>query len=280
MIQRLPRTLTRRHGKKPMAYVALAIFAALWALPVLWMALASLDGNANIFIKAPDSLTLENFQKVISNRSNQSAMLNSLLLSVGVSALVVVASTLAGYVLSRYQSSVTKGYMLTILFMTTLPGTVLIVPVYKMFVLLKLYDNLAGIALFLTATTLPYSIWMMKNFMDSIPMELEEAAAVDGASYWGRLYHVIAPLVLPGICCVAIRAFAAAWGDFMTPYILLSSSAKYTASITMYKYIDAFSVSYGQLAAFSILYSFPSLFLYILSQKFMAKGFSFSGANK
>lgn len=266
--------------KKGLSYLVLAVFALLWALPVLWMALAALDGNANIFMKAPDRVTLDNFRSVVSSKSNQQAMLNSLLLSLGVAICVVTASTLAGYVLSRYQSKLSKSYMLTILFMTTLPGTVLIVPVYKMFVLLKLYDSLLGIVLFLTATTLPYSIWMMKNFMDSIPIELEEAAAVDGAGHWARLYHVVAPLVLPGICCVGIRAFAAAWGDFMTPYILLSSSGKYTASITMYKYIDAFSVSYGNLAAFSILYSFPSIFLYILAQRFMSKGFSLSGANK
>lgn len=268
-----------RRGKG-ISYIVLAVVTALWVLPILWMILASLDENANIFIKTPDLMTLDNFRNVISNVSNQNAMLNSLMLSISVSIMVIVVSTLAGYMLSRYQSSFSKSYMLTILFLTTLPGTVLIVPIYKMFVLLKLYDSLFGIALFLTATTLPYSIWMMKNFVDSIPVELEEAAAVDGAGHWARLFHVVTPLILPGICCVGIRAFAAAWGDFMTPYILLSSSSKYTASITMYKYIDAFSISYGNLAAFSILYSFPSIFLYVIAQRFMSKGYSLSGANK
>ena len=272
--------MKRSFKSNTVAYVILATIGVLWALPVLWMVLASLDGNANIFIKVPDRFTLDNFLTVIGDTSNQQAVLNSLVLSLGVATCVMVTSTLAGYVLSRYQSRASQGYMLTILFMTTLPGTVLIVPVYKMFVTLRLYDNIGGVILFLSATTLPYSIWMMKNFMDNIPIEMEEAAAVDGAGSFATLWHIVAPLVLPGICCVAIRSFSAAWGDFMTPYILLSSSSKATASIKMYKYIDAFSVSYGNLAAFSMLYSFPSIFLYILAQKFMSKGFSLSGANK
>lgn len=270
----------KRVMNKKIAHLLLLEIAVLWALPILWMVLASLDANANIFIKVPDRITMANFLRVVSDTSNQLAMMNSLVLSFGVALCVMFASTLAGYVLSRYQSRATKGYLYTILFMTTLPGTVLIVPVYKMFVVLKLYDRIGGIIIFLSATTLPYSIWMMKNFIDNIPIEIEEAAAVDGAGYWSTLYHVVAPLVLPGICCVAIRAFSAAWGDFMTPYILLSSPSKSTASVTMYKYFDAFSVSYGNLAAFSILYSAPSVFLYILAQKFMSKGFSMSGANK
>ncbi len=270
----------KRRINRKIAYLLLTVIAILWVLPILWMVLASLDGNANIFIKIPDQITLDNFFRVVGDTSNQLAMLNSLVLSFGVAFCVMFASTLAGYVLSRYQSRTTRGYLYTILFMTTLPGTVLIVPVYKMFVMLKFYDRIGGIIIFLSATTLPYSIWMMKNFIDNIPIEIEEAAAVDGAGYWQALYHVVAPLVLPGICCVAIRAFSAAWGDFMTPYILLSSPSKAMASVTMYKYFDAFSVSYGNLAAFSILYSIPSVFLYILAQKFMSKGFAMSGANK
>ena len=272
--------MRRSFKSNTVAYVLLIVIAILWILPVLWMILAALDGYANIFIKVPDRFTLENFRTVISDTSNQQAMLNSLVLSLGVAFCVMVTSTLAGYFLSRCQSRISQGYMLTILFMTTLPGTVLIVPIYKMFVTLRLYDNIGGIILFLSATTLPYSIWMMKNFMDNIPIEMEEAAAVDGAGNLAILWRVVTPLVLPGICCVAIRSFSAAWGDFMTPYILLSSSSKATASIKMYKYIDAFSISYGNLAAFSMLYSLPSIFLYVLAQRFMSKGFSLSGANK
>lgn len=252
----------------------------LWILPVLWLIFASLDGGANVFIRVPSKVTLENFQKVVADRTNQQAVYNSVIISVGVSVLVTFTSTLAGYILSRYPNGFTRSYMMTILFMTTLPGTVLIVPIYKMYIILKLYDSLSGIILFMTATSLPYSIWLMKTFIDNIPIELEEAAAVDGASHRARLYSIVMPLILPGMCCVAIRAFSSAWGNFMTPYILLSSNAKNPAAVAMYKYIESYATSYGELAAFSMLYSFPSVILYALSQRFMSQGFALTGANK
>lgn len=269
----------RKRAKRVISFL-IVLFIAMWFLPVLWLIEASIDSNANVFLKTPDSVTLDNFRSVVESQTNQRALINSILLSCSVAFLVVVCSTMAGYALSRYKSRASRGYMLTILFMTTLPGTVLIVPVYKMFNVLRLYDSLLGLSFFLAATSLPYSIWMMSNFCDGIPIELEEAAEVDGAGAFARLYYVVSPLILPGICCVAIRAFSSAWGNFMTPYILLSSNDKYTASIMMYKYIDAFSISYGGLAAFSILYSLPSILLYLISQKFMAQGFVLSGANK
>lgn len=121
--------MKRSFKSNAVAYALLIAVVILWVLPVLWMVLAALDGNANIFIKVPDRFTLENFRTVISDTSNQQAMINSLVLSLGVALCVMVTSTLAGYVLSRCQSHISQGYMLTILFMTTLPGTVLIVPV-------------------------------------------------------------------------------------------------------------------------------------------------------
>ena len=269
----------KRSGKILSAAFAVLI-VVLWSLPVLWMVFASLDENANVFIRVPSHATLENFQNVVADRTNQQAVFNSMVISIGVAAMVTFTSTLAGYILSRYQNGFTHSYMMTILFMTTLPGTVLIVPIYKMYIILKLYDSMTGIILFMTATSLPYSIWLMKTFVDNIPIELEEAAAVDGAGHRVRLHRVVMPLILPGMCCVAIRAFSSAWGNFMTPYILLSSNDKNPAAVTMYKYIDAYSISYGRLAAFSMLYSFPSVILYALSQRFMSKGFALSGASK
>ena len=169
---------------------------------------------------------------------------------------------------------------MTVLFMSSLPGTVLIVPVYRMFVTLKLNDSLAGIILFMAATTLPYSLWMMKNFMDSVPLYLEEAASVDGAGTWQRIRRIIVPLMVPGTFCVAIQAFIGAWGNFMVPFILLKSADKYPAAVTMYQYIGMWDISYGELTAFSILYAVPVLFLYVIGQNYMSKGFSMSGAGK
>lgn len=273
-------SLKRWMRTKGVAYMFLIIIGITWLIPVLWLVFASLDGNASAFIRIPDRITLNNFYAVVSDTSNQRALLNSFILSAGTATLVIITATLAGYALSRFQSTLTQKYVLTVLFLTTLPGTVLIVPVYRMFMTLKLYDNLFGIILFMTATSLPYSIWLMKVYIDSVPIDMEEAAAIDGASYFQQMLHITVPLVLPGICVVAIRAFSSAWGNFMTPYILLYSPSKIPASSMMYKYTSDYRISYGSMAAFSVIYSFPTVFLYIFSQKFMSKGQILAGANK
>lgn len=96
--------------------------------------------------------------------------------------------------------------------MTSLPITAVMVPVHKMFLTLKLYNKTIGVILFLTATSLPYAIWLMKNFMDSVPIELEEAAHVDGASTLTIIRKIVAPLMFPGICVVFIYTFSGSWG--------------------------------------------------------------------
>lgn len=165
--------------------------------------------------------------------------------------------------------------------MTSLPITAVMVPVYKMFLTLKLYNKTIGVILFLTATSLPYAIWLMKNFMDSVPIELEEAAYVDGASTLTSIRKIVAPLMFPGICVVFIYTFSGSWGNFFVPYILLQTVEKLPASVTLYQFFGQHGmIIYGQLAAYSALYAIPSLILYILSQSYMSKGFNMSGAAK
>lgn len=165
--------------------------------------------------------------------------------------------------------------------MTALPMTAVIVAVYKMFSTMGLYDNIWGVILFLSAASLPYGIWMMKNFMDGVPIELEEAAWVDGATTGQSIRRVIAPLMFPGICVVFIYTFSGSWGNFFIPYILLSSLNKLPASVQLYQFFGNHGmVIYGQLAAYSFIYMLPSILLYILSQNYISNGFNMAGASK
>ncbi|MGG4404330.1 carbohydrate ABC transporter permease, partial [Paenibacillus amylolyticus] len=123
--------------------------------------------------------------------------------------------------------------------------------------------------------------WMMKNFMDSVPIDLEESAWIDGASVWNGLRRIVAPLMLPGIATIAIFTFSGSWGNFFVPYILLQTPEKLPASVTIYQFFGSHGmVEYGRLAAFSLLYTMPSVVLYIFSQRYMSKGFSMGGATK
>lgn len=263
-----------------MAYTVMTIMAIMFALPVLWIVLASLDANANVSLKIPENWTMNNYVSVVTSGKNQRSFLMGLILSLGQTSLVVVLAALAAYPLSRYEMRNKKLFMYTILFMSSLPITTIMVPVYRLFISLHLYNNLFGVILFMTASAMPYAIWMMKNFMDTVPIELEEAALVDGANTLQSIIHIVTPLMLPGLCTIGIFTFTGSWGNFFVPFILLQTSDKYPASVLLYQYFGQNTINYGNLAAYSLIYSFPSIILYAISQKYMSKGFGMAGATK
>ncbi|MCT1399676.1 sugar ABC transporter permease [Paenibacillus sp. LC231] len=262
-------------------YAILTGIGICFVLPLLWVLVASVDPNAMQSLKMPSKVTGANYVEVMTSSENQRAYLIGLVMSLGQAVLVVLLALLAAYPLSRYQMKYKKPFMLTILFMTSLPITAVMVPVYQLFLGLKLYDNIFGVILFYVASSMPYGIWMMKNFMDSVPSDLEEAAWVDGASVFTGMRKVVAPLMVPGICTVAIFTFSGSWGNFFVPYILLQSPEKFPASLKLYQFFGQYGmVDYGSLAAFSVLYAIPAIIMYILSQQFMSKGFGLQGGTK
>ncbi|MBB3109730.1 multiple sugar transport system permease protein [Paenibacillus phyllosphaerae] len=262
-------------------YTILTFIGVCFILPLLWVLVASVDTNASQTLQAPTRITADNYVDVLTNAENQRAYLIGLLMSGGQAFIVVLLALLAAYPLSRYQLKFKKPFMLTILFMTSLPITAVMVPVYQLFLSLKLYNNIFGVILFFVASAMPYGIWMLKNFMDSVPIELEEAAWIDGASVFEGIRRVVAPLMVPGICTVAIFTFSGSWGNFFVPYILLQSPENFPASLKIYQFFGQYGMAdYGKLAAFSVMYAIPSVVLYILSQRFMSKGFGMQGGTK
>ncbi|MEY9095389.1 carbohydrate ABC transporter permease [Paenibacillus sp. RC84] len=274
-------TSQRKWMYRILPYTILVFIGICFILPLLWVLVASVDSNAMQSLKIPTRLTGTNYAEVIANPENQRAYMIGLIMSLGQAVLVVILALLAAYPLSRYQLKYKKPFMLTVLFMTSLPITAVMVPVYQLFLTTKLYDNIFGVILFFAASSMPYGIWMLKNFMDSVPSELEEAAWIDGASVFTGIRKVVAPLMVPGICTVAIFTFSGSWGNFFVPYILLQSPENFPVSLKLYQFFGQYGMAdYGKLAAFSVLYAVPSVILYMLSQRFMSKGFGLQGGTK
>lgn len=266
---------------KAIHYTILTVIAVIFILPLVWLVLASFDTNASQALKLPAKWTFGNFTSVMTDAKNLKAFGVGLVISLIQATIVVLVSGLAAYPLSRYNLSYKKPFMYLILFMTALPMIAVIVPVYKMFLNIGLLDSIPGVILYLSASSLPYGIWLMKNFMDGIPIDLEEAARVDGATTMQSIRKILAPLMFPGICVVFIYTFSGSWGNFFIPYILLSSGDKLPASVVLYQYFGQHgAVAYGPLAAYSIIYALPSILLYIFSQNYMSKGFTMAGAAK
>lgn len=259
----------------------LILIAACFLLPLAWIVLASFDTSAGYQTRLPSSASLDNYAAVFTPALTLRPMLNSFILSAGAAVVTVLASVLAAYPLSRFQARFNKPFMYIVLFGTCLPITAIMVPVYSLFVRLNLLDSLPATVFFMAATSLPIAIWMTKNFMDSVPISLEEAAWVDGASAMSALRRIVVPLMRPGLAVVFIFVFIQAWGNFFVPFVLLLSPSKQPAAVSIYSFFGQYgAIAYGQLAAFSILYSLPVIGLYVLVSRGMGGSFAMSGALK
>lgn len=278
----MPRTLSsRRTSHRLAADAGLLVVAAAFVLPLAWVLLSSLDTNADLQVKVPDGLTLDNFDAVLTPEITFTPLLNSLLLCGGGTALTVVCAALAAYPLSRFRSRFNRPFLLTILFATSLPITAIMVPVYALFVQVNLIDTMEGTIFFFAASQLPFAIWLMKNFMDGVPKELEEAAWTDGASSLQSLARIVLPLMGPGVAVVTVFSFVMMWGNFFVPFMLLLTPDQMPAAVSINEFFgNRGTVVYGQLAAFSIIYSTPVILLYVLVARRLGGGFALGGAVK
>ncbi|MEU6453718.1 carbohydrate ABC transporter permease [Streptomyces sp. NPDC047065] len=278
----MTRPPARRRTRRMLAADAgLLVVAAAFVLPLAWVVLSALDPDAGLRVKVPDGLTLDNFDAILTPEITFTPLLNSLVLCGGATLLTVVCAALAAYPLSRFRSRLNRPFLLTILFATSLPITAIMVPVYALFVRVNMIDTMQGTIFFFAASQLPFAIWLMKNFMDGVPKELEEAAWTDGASSFQSLLRIVLPLMGPGVAVVTVFSFVMMWGNFFVPFMLLLSPDQMPASVSINDFFgNRGMVAYGQLAAFSIVYSTPVVLLYVLISRRLGGGFALGGAVK
>jgi multiple sugar transport system permease protein len=258
------------------ANAVLAVVGVVFALPLLWLVLASVDQNAGWRIRLPD-LTIENYQAVLTAHGLQ-PFVNSLYLAAVTTAVATVLAVLAAYPLSRRHVPGKHTVMLLVLFASGLPVTMMLVPIYEMYAAIHWLDCSFTMSLFLAATALPFAIWLLKNYIDAVPIELEEAAAIEGAGTLRTLLSVVLPLILPGLSVTAVYNFISAWGAFVVPLVLDANPDDQPGTVAIYQFLGAHGfVQFGQLAAFSLLFSLPVIILYFLIARSFRGGFAFGG---
>jgi multiple sugar transport system permease protein len=261
--------------------LVLLLIAACFLVPMLWLLLAAFDATAGPSLAWPSQWTVDNFRAILTEDVTYRPMMNGLILCGGATMLTMVCSVLAAYPLSRYRSRLKRPFLLTVLFMTGLPITAIMVPVYGLFVQVNLIDTYTGTILFMATTALPISIWLAKNFMDAVPIELEEAAWTEGATAMQALRRVVLPLMWPGLAVVALFTFIGLWGNFFVPFVLLLDEKTFPASVSVYTFFGQYAeVVYGQLAAFSMLYALPAVLLYLVVARRLGGAFTMGGAVK
>lgn len=266
---------------KLVANLVLIIIGIIFLVPLLWMIFAAFNTNAGFTVAWPKHFSLSNFGDVLNGHLTWTPLVNGLLISGFTALIVALFAALCAYPLSRYKLRFGRSFLYTILFGASLPATAIVVPVYALFVHLHLINTIPGVILFEGAGALPYSIWLTKNFMDGVPMEIEEAAWVDGASAMAGLRRIVLPLVVPGLIAMFVFTFIESWGNFFVPFILLQSQSRDPMAVTIYNFFGNHGqVNYGDLAAYSLIYSAPIIVMYLLVQRILTAGFRLEGGVK
>lgn len=242
----------------------------LFVLPLAWMFIAAfqLDPTMGITSKPP---TLDNFYTVLVERVDISAsFINSFIIAGFSTILCVLVASLAAYAFSRLKSKYADIILFPILLFSTLPLTIIMVPIYSEALLLNIQDTLLAVVLVQSALTTPFAIVLLKGFIDRIPTDYGESAMVDGASFFKVFLWIDFPLMKNGIFVVSLFTFANGWGNFFLPLILLNSSEKLPASVKLYTLYSAYGgVSVGEVAAFALAYGLPILIIYYFLGKYL-----------
>jgi multiple sugar transport system permease protein len=216
----------------------------------------------------------------VDNRYAVGSLVNSLILSLGTMVFVVTAAALAAYALSRARVPGRDALIyLLLLLSSVVTGTAAMVPIFLLIFQMGLIDSHFGVILVLTGGLLPAAIFLLKDFIDSIPPSYEESARVFGASPLQILRQIVVPVARPGLATIAVWTVVQVWGSFLTPFILLRDPDKQPAAVLVRTfYTEGGSPNLGLIAAFSLIYSIPVVLMYLLA--WSRYGFRFHGGIK
>lgn len=262
-----------------LVYTFACLVAVFFALPLLWLVLTPFAATPSYRVPAP-SFTLHNFHALLDNPYALRSVGNSLILAVGAAVLAVAFAGTAAYALSRVRLPGRDALLYVILLLSSIvTGTAAMVPIFLMLFQLDLIDNRLALILVLTGGLLPSAIFILKDFMDTVPRSYEESARVFGAGPLMILRTVVAPVVRPGLATIAVWSIVQVWGNFLLPYILLRDPAKQPAAVIMYTFYDeGGQPDFALISTFSLLYSVPVVVLYLLVNR--RYGFRFQGGIK
>jgi ABC-type glycerol-3-phosphate transport system permease component len=223
--------------------------------------------------------SVENFALVLNRTSFGRQMINSLIYASAVIAVCILLASLAGYAFSRYRGAVFSFCQLLLLLVLMFPLVLLLIPLYMTLNVVDLINSPVSILLAYLAFQLPFSIWMLKGFFSSIPIELEEASLLDGCTRVQTLFRIVLPLSLPGVATVSIFTFIRVWNEFMMASVLVPESDVTTISVGLRKFIQQTEVAWGRLLAGATVATIPAALFILLAQRYLVQGLT-SGAVK
>jgi N,N'-diacetylchitobiose transport system permease protein len=253
------------------------IFAiALMGFPVYWMVVTSFKPKDDILSTHPSffphTFTLDNYSQALGKYGFTQALLNSVYVVIGTVFISMFIALFAAIAVARMKFKGKSIFIMSILLVQMVPLSALLIPLYILLTKLHLVNSLAGVVLAYVAFVLPFVVWTLRGFLVNIPLDLEEAALVDGCTKPQAYRHILFPLMAPGLVATAIFAFIQAWNEYLLAYILLSDQSKITMPVWLGSFTTRQGTDWGPLMAASCITAVPVVIFFLFIQKQLVQG--------
>lgn len=280
----------RKPGSHLLLHTALISFTLLSIYPVLWVIALAFSGQQSVgiidlplnptflerlrgIVPLPAHFSVSNFTEVWREQAFGTWLWNSAVVSLMTTLLGVFLACTAAYAFSRFRFPGRNAGMLMFLVSQMFPGTLMLIPLFIIIVKwLGLGNTYIGLVIVYATTAIPFCVWMLKGYFDTIPVDIEESARIDGASPATIFFRIILPLATPAIAITALFSFMTAWNEFILASIFMESESNYTAPVGLRFFVGGFSSQWGYFAAGSVIVSLPVVALFLYLQKYLISG--------
>ncbi|WP_158059342.1 carbohydrate ABC transporter permease [Halorussus halophilus] len=273
---------TQQRLKRVALYVTALLVAVFVTVPVYVMAVIALQTPAATFAGGrvnlvPTELTLRNFRVLLDSTLTVRYFTNSLIVTGSSTLLSTAIAVAAGYGLTRFEFTGKTVAARAVLFSYMFSPIVLAIPLYVIFFALGMLNSYFALTLALTAISAPFSIWLMWQYFQTVPIALEESAWVRGAGRWRTVWDVVLPVARPGYISAAIFSFAVAWNDFTMSRVVMSEDTMYPITVGASLFLDRVTIGWGETMAVSLLICIPPFLIALFLQNYLLQGFSVGG---
>lgn len=268
--------------RKVLWHASLIMICLITLYPIVQILTISLRPGDSLYTTSlriiPEDATLEAYRQILFVKPFWLWMRNSLIVSLSTAILGVSLASTAAYGLSRFRLRGRNGWLFSILMTQMFPATMLLLPLYLLMRNLGLVNSLVGVILAYTATALPFCIWTLKGYYDTVPRSLEEAALVDGLDELGAFWKVTLPLSAPALVITTLFSFMVGWAEFIVARVLIASRELYTLPLGLESLASTFQTEWANYAAGSLLVAVPVVVLFLVLSRYLVEGLTLGGA--
>ncbi len=266
--------------KLVLSYIVVLFSVLFFTFPVLWLALTSFKPAKELFeISLPSRLTFENYVSVMQDYQIGAFFRNSVVISFTVTFFTVLIGALGAYAFARFTFPGRHLSLFSVLVLRMIPGISLTIPLYLVVSRLGAMDTVQAVIVTQLALVLPQAVWILEGFFRGLPIELEEAALVDGCSRLEALYKIVIPISGPGLAVTGIFTFLLSWNDFALPLVLTSSPNAQTLPVALSQMSLLYGIRWDQMSAASMMYIVPTILIAIFLSRYVVQGLT-AGAVK